>query len=211
MYYIDVAEGIGQKGDEAMKSINRELLYCNAVEGARAYLRDRCVDTLYQLVIAGTGAHRGKAALARERKGCTFFALYVADIIGNDDALYACFRMHEGMSKAAARPARLIWQDLLDAGIPANRIQTLFVNSDYSELTKGVNGTRSTVVERIACEWLGYRWTGGLEHSALYDHETGARLGRQGGRAVPDGVDALGRALEVKCVRGRTTYISDCK
>ena len=190
---------------------NHSLSFYNSVTGARAYLRERCADSLYQLVIVGIGAHRGKAALARSKKGCTLFALYVADIVGNDEALYACFRMHEGMSKACQRPSRLIWQDLLAAGIDESRILVKFVESDYSDLTKGKNGTRSSVVEKIACQWLGYRWQGGLNHSALYDHETNARLGRQGGRAVPDGVDALGRALEVKCVRGRTTYISDCK
>lgn len=195
-----------------MKSINREsIAYVNAVTGARAYLRERCAESLYQLVIVGTGAHRGKAALARSHKGCTLFAIYVSDLIGNDEALYACFRMHEGMSKAANRPARLIWQDLIDAGIPAERILVKFVESDYSDLTKGKNGTRSSAVEKIACEWLGYRWQGGLNHSALYDHETNARLGCVGGRAVPDGRNDLGQTLEVKCVRGRTTYISDCK
>lgn len=171
-----------------MKSINRESLsYLISVEGARAYLRYRCSESLYQLVIVGIGAHRGKAALARSKKGCTLFAIYVSDLIGNDDALYACFRLHEGMSKACQRPARLIWQDLLDAGISEERILVKFVESDYSDLTKGKNGTRSSAIEKLACDWLGYRWQGGLNHSALYDHETNARLGRQGGRAVPDG------------------------
>lgn len=195
-----------------MKEINRESLsYVQAVTGARMYLTDRCSESLYQIVIIGIGAHRGKAALARSRKGCTLFALYVADLVGNDEALYACFRTHEGMSKAAQRPARLIWQDLVEAGIPQERILTKFVESDYADLTKDKNGTRSSAVEKIACQWLGYRWQGGLNHSALYDHETNARLGRQSGRAVPDGKNDLGQALEVKCVRGRTTYISDCK
>lgn len=193
------------------QEIKNSIAYINAVEGARAYLRCRCSESLYQIVIIGTGAHRGKAALARSKKGCTLFALYVSDLIGNDEALYACFRTHEGMSKAAQRPARLIWQDLIDAGIPAERILVKFVESDYSDLMKGKNGTRSSAVERLACDWLGYRWQGGLNHSALYDHETNARLGRVGGRAVPDGQNDLGQALEVKCVRGRTTYISDCK
>ena len=195
-----------------MKEINRESLsYLNSVEGARAYLRYRCSESLHQIVVVGIGAHRGKAALARSRKGCTLFALYVDDLVENNDALFACFRMHEGMSKSCQRPARLIWQDLLDAGLSQDRILVKFVESDYSDLTKGKNGTRSSAVEKIACDWLGYKWQGGLNHSALYDHETNARLGRQGGRAVPDGKNDLGQALEVKCVRGRTTYISDCK
>ena len=193
------------------KAIKNSVSYINAIEGARAYLRYRCSESLHQIVIVGIGAHRGKAALARSRKGCTLFALYVSDLIGNDEALYAVFRMHEGMSKAAQRPARLIWQDLLDAGIQQDRILVKFVESDYSDLTKGKNGTRSASVEKIACQWLGYKWQGGLNHSALYDHETNARLGRVGGRAVPDGKNDLGQTLEVKCVRGRTTYISDCK
>lgn len=195
-----------------MKTINREsIAYLNAITGAREYLTKRCSPDLHQIVIVGKGAHRGKAALARSQKGCTLFALYVSDLVGNDNALYACFRMHEGMSKACQRPARLIWQDLLDAGISEDRILVKFLESDYSDLVKGKNGTRSSAVEKLACEWLGYRWQGGLNHSALYDHETNARLGRQGGRAVPDGKNDLGQTLEVKCIRGRTTYISDCK
>lgn len=196
-----------------MKSseIRNSLGYFNAVTGAREYLTKRCSPDLHQIVIIGRGAHRGKAALARSQKGFTMFALFVADIVDNDRALYAIFRTHEGMSKAAQRPARLIWQDLLDAGIPTDRILVKFVESDYSDLTKGKNGTRSASVEKLVCEWLGYRWQGGLNHSALYDHETNARLGRQGGRAVPDGKNDLGQTLEVKCIRGRTTYISDCK
>lgn len=193
------------------QEIKTSIAYLNAISGARAYLRYRCSDSLHQIVVAGIGAHRGKAALARSHKGCTLFALYVSDLVGNDEALYACFRMHGGMSKAAARPARLIWQDLLDAGIDENRILVKFIESDYADLTKGKNGTRSSAVEKIACDWLGYRWIGGLNHSALYDHETNARLGQQGGRAVPDGKNDLGQTLEVKCVRGRTTFISDCK
>lgn len=191
--------------------IKNTINYINAVDGARAYLWYRCSESLHQIVIVGIGAARGREALARSKKGCTLFALYVSDIIGNDEALYACFRMHEGMSKAVQRPARLIWQDLLEAGIPAERILTKFVESDYADLTKGKNGTRSSAVEKLACEWLGYRWQGGLNHSALYDHETNARLGRVGGRAVPDGKNDLGQTLEIKCIRGRTTYISDCK
>lgn len=195
-----------------MKESNRKsITYVNATEGARAYLSERCSESLYQIVIVGIGAHRGKAALARSKKGCTLFALYVSDIANNDGALYACFRMHGGMSKACQRPARLIWQDLLEAGIDESRILVKYVESDYSELTKGKNGTRSSAVEKLACSWLGYKWQGGLNHSALYDHETNARLGRMGGRAVPDGKNDLGQTLEVKCVRGRTTYISDCK
>lgn len=193
------------------QEIRNSIAYINAVEGARAYLRYRCSENLYQLVIVGIGAHRGKAALARSRKGCTLFALYVSDLVGNDEALYACFRMHEGMSKSVQRPARLIWQDLVESGIDESRILVKFIESDYADLTKGKNGTRSSAIEKIACDWLGYKWQGGLNHSALYDHETNARLGRQGGRAVPDGKNDLGQALEVKCVRGRTTYISDCK
>lgn len=193
------------------REIKNSIAYANAVEGAREYLTKRCSESLHQIVIIGIGAARGREALARSKKGLTLFALCVSDLVRNDEALYAIFRMHEGMSKACQRPARLIWQDLLDAGIPAERILTKFVESDYSDLTKGKNGTRSASVEKIACDWLGYRWQGGLNHSALYDHETNARLGRQGSRAVPDGKNDLGQTLEVKCVRGRTTYISDCK
>lgn len=196
-----------------MRKINRmSINYVNAVRGAREYLMNRCSPQLLQLVVVGDGAHVGRAAYdGAAGDGCTLIAVYIADIIGNDDALYAIFRMHAFMSKASSRPARLIRDDLLAAGLKSERIQCKYIADDYSAIEKDRHGTAATPLEQVACDWLGYKWVGGLNHSALYEHESGARLGRKGGRAVPDGIRENGDALEVKCKRGRTTYISDCR
>ena len=194
-----------------MKSINRESLsYINAVTGARKYLLERCSTQLRQLCVVGRGAAVGPNSY-NSKTGCTLIAVYVDDIVDNLDALYALFRMHSDMSKTSDRPARLIRNDLINAGIDRNRIQCKYLDVDYNNIEKDKHGVAATPIERIACEWLDYKWTGGLSHSALYEHETGTRLGHKGGRAVPDGIRENGDALEVKCIRGRTTYISDCK
>lgn len=194
-----------------MKSINRESLsYVNAVEGARAYLLERCSKQLLQVCVVGRGAAVGPNSY-NSKIGCTLIAVYVEDIVDNLDALYALFRVHSNMSKSCDRPARLIRNDLIDAGVDRNRIMCKYLDVDYNNIEKDKHGVAATPIERIACEWLDYKWTGALNHSALYEHETGARLGRKGGRAVPDGIRENGDALEVKCIRGRTTYISDCK
>lgn len=176
------------------------------LESVRAYLKDRCAETLREIVIVADG-HYSSNPTDRVRKGMTLIAIDKSDLLANDSAILAIFSPHEGMAKTRERRARCIRNDLQVAHVNA---RYLYIDTPYRDLPKGSNGTRSSAIEKIACEWLGYRWTGALSHSALYDHETGARLGKRGGRAVADGYNANG-ALEVKCKRGRTTYLSDVK
>lgn len=174
------------------------------LESVRAYLKDRCTETLHEIVIVADG-HYSSNPTDRTKKGMTLIAIDKSALLASDNAILAIFMLHAGMAKTRERRARCLRNDLQVARINA---QYLYIDTPYKDLDKGVNGTRSSAIEKIACEWLGYRWTGGMNHSALYDHETDERLGRKGGCAVADGYNADG-ALEVKCKRGRTTYLSD--
>lgn len=174
------------------------------MEAVRAYFGSRCAEKLNDVVIIGDG-HFGSSPAQRKMRGFTMIALNKSDLVENASAILALFAPHEGMVKTRDRRARMIRNDLQKAGISA---RYEYVDVPYSDLPKGENGTRSTAIEKIACAWLEYRWSGEMLHSALYDHETNARLGREGGRAVADGYNVEG-ALEVKCKRGRTTFLSD--
>lgn len=174
------------------------------VESVRAYLKDRCAVRLNDIVLVMDG-HWSSNPAYKAKKGLTMIAIRKNDLLGNEDAITALFGVHEGMVKARARIARTVRNDLQLAHINA---QYEYVDIPYKDLPKGENGTRSAAIEKLACAWLNYKWSGDMLHSALYDHETNARLGKKGGRAVADGYNSEG-ALEVKCKRGRTTYLSD--
>lgn len=174
------------------------------VESVRAYLRDRCTETLREIVLVMDG-HFSSNPRDKAKKGITLIAIDKRDLLGNEPAIIALFAPHNGMVKTRARLARTVRNDLQLAHVNA---KYEYIDTPYNALPKGKNGTRSTAIEKIACEWLGYKWFGEAQHSALYDHETSARLGKKGGRAVADGYSEKG-ALEVKCKRGRTTYLSD--
>jgi len=174
------------------------------IESVKKYLSRRCSETLRELVIVADG-HYSSNPRMKGLKGMTLIAIDKNDLLKNESAILAVFAPHEGMTKTRDRLARRVRNDLQCAGIDA---KYLYIDKAYSDLPKGKNQTRSDAIEKIACEWLGYDWSGGMNHSALYDHETNARLGRKGGRAVADGYSEAG-ALEVKCKRGRTTYLND--
>lgn len=174
------------------------------IESVRAYLKDRCAVTLNEIVLVMDG-HWSSNPMDRPKKGMTLIAISKNDLLANEAAIVALFGVHNGMVKSRARTARMVRNDLQLAHIDA---KYQYIDTPYKDLPKGENGTRSSAIEKIACEWLGYRWTGGMNHSALYDHETDECLGKKGGRAVADGYNREG-ALEVKCKRGRTTYLSD--
>lgn len=174
------------------------------IESVKAYLTKRCSETLNELVIVADG-HFSSNPKMKNMKGMTLIAIAKKDLLDNESAILTLFAPHEGMTKTRDRLARRIRNDLQCAGIEA---KYLYIDKAYSDLPKGKNQTRSDAIEKIACKWLGYSWSGAMQHSALYDHEINARLGRKGGRAVADGYNREG-ALEVKCKRGRTTYLSD--
>lgn len=174
------------------------------VESVRAYLKERCTETLNEVVLVMDG-HYSSNPKDKGKKGITLIAIDKRDLLENNSAIIALFAPHNGMVKTRDRLARRVRNDLQLAHIGA---KYLYVDTPYNAIEKGKNGTRSTAIEKIACEWLGYKWFGEAQHSALYDHETNALLGRKGGRAVADGYSEAG-ALEVKCKRGRTTYLSD--
>lgn len=174
------------------------------VEAVRAYLKDRCAVTLNDVVLVMDG-HWSSNPAYKAKKGLTMIAIRKNDLLENEAAIVALFGVHEGMVKTRARIARTVRNDLQLAHVNA---QYEYVDIPYKDLPIGKNGTRSAAIEKLACAWLNYRWSGNMLHSALYDHETNARLGKKGGRAVADGYNAEG-ALEVKCKRGRTTYLSD--
>ena len=174
------------------------------VESVRAYLKDRCAVTLRNVVLVMDG-HWSSNPMDRKKKGITLIAIRKEELMGNESAITALFGYHNGMVKSRARIARTVRNDLQLAHVNA---QYEYVDIPYRDLPIGKNGTRSDAIEKLACEWLGYRWSGAMNHSALYDHETEERLGKKGGRAVADGYNREG-ALEVKCKRGRTTYLSD--
>ena len=176
----------------------------SVVDSVRAYLKDRCAVTLRDVVLVMDG-HWSSNPVDRAKKGITMIAISKNDLLDNEHAITALFGYHNGMVKSRARIARTVRNDLQLAHVNA---QYEYVDIAYKDLPKGKNGTRSAAIEKLACAWLNYRWTGDMLHSALYDHETNARLGKKGGRAVADGYNAEG-ALEVKCKRGRTTYLSD--
>lgn len=174
------------------------------IESVRAYLRDRCAETLNEIVLVMDG-HYSSNPREKSKKGVTLIAISKTDLLENESAIVALFAPHNGMVKSRDRLARRVRNDLQIAHIDA---KYMYVDIPYNAFSKGENGTRSSAIEKIACEWLGYRWSGEMKHSALYDHETDARLGKKGGRAVADGYNREG-ALEVKCKRGRTTFLSD--
>ena len=174
------------------------------VESVRAYLKDRCAVTLRDVVLVMDG-HWSSNPAYKAKKGITLIAIRKDELLANESAIVALFGVHENMVKTRARIARTVRNDLQLAHVNA---QYEYVDIAYKDLPKGENGTRSAAIEKLACAWLNYRWTGDMLHSALYDHETSARLGKKGGRAVADGYNSEG-ALEVKCKRGRTTYLSD--
>lgn len=176
----------------------------SVVESVRAYLKDRCAVTLRDVVLVMDGHWSGNP-IDRKKKGITLIAIRKEELMGNESAITALFGYHDGMVKTRSRIARTVRNDLQLAHVNA---QYEYVDIPYRDLPIGKNGTRSAAIEKLACAWLNYRWTGDMLHSALYDHETNERLGKKGGRAVADGYNAEG-ALEVKCKRGRTTYLSD--
>lgn len=177
------------------------------IEATRLYLMKRCSEKLEILVIVGDG-HFGSSPAQRKLTGMTLIAIPVKELLADESAILAIFAIHNGMTKTRVRKAREFRNALQQAGIHA---EYMYSEENYENIPLDKNGTRATAIEKMACEWLGYKHTGSLNHSALYDSETNARLGRKGGRAVPDGMSQDNTStLEVKCKRGRTTFISDC-
>ena len=176
----------------------------SVVESVRAYLKDRCAVTLRDVVLVMDG-HWSSNPAYKSKKGITLIAIRKDELLDNEPAITALFGYHNGMVKSRARIARTVRNDLQLAHVNA---QYEYVDIPYCDLPKGKNGTRSAAIEKLACAWLNYRWSGDMLHSALYDHETEELLGKKGGRAVADGYNSEG-ALEVKCKRGRTTYLND--
>ena len=174
------------------------------VDSVRAYLKDRCAVTLNDIVLVMDG-HWSSNPAYKAKKGLTMIAIKKNDLLVNEAAIVALFGVHEGMVKTRARIARTVRNDLQLAHVNA---QYEYVDIPYRDLPIGNNGPRPAAIAQLPCARLNHRRTGDMLHSALYDHETNARLGKKGGRAVADGYNAEG-ALEVKCKRGRTTYLSD--
>jgi hypothetical protein len=100
-------------------------------------------------------------------------------------------------------------------------IRWLTLNRDYSDFEKSekCGGTRAHSLEKAVCKKLGYRWCGGLKHSAewttiLYEDEfdgykvkeTTIKQSDCGRRVTPDGWKQTENGnifLEVKCICGR--------
>ena len=140
-----------------------------------------------------------------------------------------CFEMH-GVDVPQPKTKRVEFLKIVNAlGLALHKLENneyngirwLTLNRNYSDFEKSekCGGTRAHALEKAVCKALGYKWCGGLKHSAewttiLYEDEQtgkmceatiplidcGRKVTPDGWRRTPQGNNEY---LEVKCVCGR--------